>query len=145
MVYGLPDSVWPIVFWYNKELCEKAGVDPSRIKYWEDLLDAVKKCKANGITPMAVAGSEKWPLSLLEFYPALLMMRILGREGMVSAYKGENGGFAGPEVVKAWKIYRELCDLAPFQEGFRTAKSARRRASSTMARRRSIFRLVSGF
>jgi maltose-binding protein MalE len=25
--YGLPDSVGPIVFWYKKELCEKAGVD----------------------------------------------------------------------------------------------------------------------
>jgi raffinose/stachyose/melibiose transport system substrate-binding protein len=32
--YGLPDSVGPIVFWYNKELCEKADVDPSAIKYW---------------------------------------------------------------------------------------------------------------
>ena len=30
--YGLPDAVGPIVFWYNKELCEKAGVDPSKIK-----------------------------------------------------------------------------------------------------------------
>jgi len=60
--YGLPDSVGPIVFWYNKELCEKAGVDPSAIKDWEDLLDAVKKCKQAGIIPMAVGGSEKWPL-----------------------------------------------------------------------------------
>ena len=41
--YGLPDSAGPIVFWYNKELCEKAGVDPIEIKYWEDLLEAVKK------------------------------------------------------------------------------------------------------
>ena len=98
--YGLPDSVGPMVFWYNKELCEKAGVDPSRIKYWEDLLDAISKCRATGITPMAVGGSEKWPL---QFFPALLMMRILGKQGMASAYKGENGGFAGPEVVKAWK------------------------------------------
>jgi raffinose/stachyose/melibiose transport system substrate-binding protein len=24
--YGLPDSVGPIVLWYNKELCEKAGL-----------------------------------------------------------------------------------------------------------------------
>jgi raffinose/stachyose/melibiose transport system substrate-binding protein len=42
--YGLPDSIGPIVFWYNKELCEKAGVDLIRIKYWENLLDAVQKC-----------------------------------------------------------------------------------------------------
>ena len=60
--YGLPDSVGPIVFWYNKELCEKANVDPSGIKYWENLLDAVQKCKAAGLIPIVVGGSEKWPL-----------------------------------------------------------------------------------
>jgi raffinose/stachyose/melibiose transport system substrate-binding protein len=117
--YGLPDDVGPIVFWYNKELCEKAGVDPSKIKYWEDLLDAVKKYKAVGITPIAVGGSEKWPL---QFYPALLMMRVLGKNGMASAYKGDNGGFAGPDAVKAWKMYKELCDLDPFPKGFQAQK-----------------------
>jgi raffinose/stachyose/melibiose transport system substrate-binding protein len=44
------------------DLSEKAGVDPNEIKYWEDLLDAVTKCKAAGVTPMTVGGSEKWPL-----------------------------------------------------------------------------------
>src|SRR6266478_6172767 len=117
--YGLPDDVGPIVFWYNKQLCEKAGVDPSKIKYWEDLLDAVTKYKAVGITPIAVGGSEKWPL---QFYPALLMMRVLGKNGMASAYKGDNGGFAGPDAVKAWKMYKELCDLDPFPKGFQAQK-----------------------
>ena len=115
--YGLPDSVGPIVFWYNKELCERADVDPSAIKYWEDLLDAIQKCKAAGVIPIAVGGSAKWPL---QFYPALLMMRVLGKDGMASAYQGDNGGFAKPDVLKAWKLYKELCDLDSFQEGFQT-------------------------
>ena len=115
--YGLPDSVGPIVFWYNKELCERADVDPSAIKYWEDLLDAVRKCKAAGVIPIAVGGSAKWPL---QFYPALLMMRVLGKDGMASAYQGDNGGFAKPDVLKAWKLYKEPCDLDSFQEGFQT-------------------------
>jgi raffinose/stachyose/melibiose transport system substrate-binding protein len=116
--YGLPDSVGPIVFWYNRELCKNAGVDPKKIKYWEDMLDVVKQCKTKGITPISVGGSEKWPL---QFYPALLMMRILGKDGMASAYKGDHGGFAGSQVVKAWNMYRELCDMDPFQDGFETA------------------------
>ena len=45
-------------------------------------------------------------------------MRILGKDGMASAYKGNNGGFAGPDVLKARKMYKELCALDPFQEGF---------------------------
>jgi raffinose/stachyose/melibiose transport system substrate-binding protein len=48
--YGLPDSVGPIVLGYNKELCEKTGVDPNGIKFWQDLLDAIKKYKAAGVT-----------------------------------------------------------------------------------------------
>ena len=40
---------------------------------------------------------------------------------MASAYQGDNGGFAGPDVVKAWRMYKELCDLEPFQEGFQNS------------------------
>ena len=64
-LYGLPDSVGPIVFWYNKELCEKADVDPSGIKYWENLLDAVQKCKAAGVIPIVVGGIRKMATPVL--------------------------------------------------------------------------------
>ncbi len=33
------------------------------------------------------------------------------------------GGFAGSDVVKAWKMYKELCNLEPFQEGFQTTNT----------------------
>jgi raffinose/stachyose/melibiose transport system substrate-binding protein len=113
--YGLPGDVGPMVFWYNKELCQKAGVDPQSIKYWEDFIDAVKKCQAAGVTPVAVGGKDKWPL---HFYPAMLMMRILGKEGMQAAYEGKNGGFAGPDVVKAFQLYKDFAGLQPFQKGY---------------------------
>jgi len=138
--YGLPDSVGPIVLWYNKELCDKAGVDPNRIKFWQDLLDAIQKCKAAGVTPIAVGGSEKWPL---HFYPALLMMRILGKDGMASAYKGDNGGFAGPDVVKAWRTYKEFCDLNPFQNGSQTAKPSE--AAGFFHDGKAAFHLIHGY
>jgi raffinose/stachyose/melibiose transport system substrate-binding protein len=113
--YGLPGDVGPMVFWYNKELCQKAGVDPQSIKYWEDFIDAVKKCQAAGVTPVAVGGKDKWPL---HFYPAMLMMRILGKEGMQAAYEGKNGGFAGPDAVKAFQLYKDFAALQPFQKGY---------------------------
>jgi raffinose/stachyose/melibiose transport system substrate-binding protein len=115
----LPNDIGPMIFWYNKDLAAKAGVDPATIKTWDDFLGAVKKCKDAGLTPVMVGGADKWPM---HFFPALLMMRILGKEGMDAAYKGSNGGFAGPEVVKAWKLFKEFCDLQPFQKGFQAAK-----------------------
>ena len=113
--YGLPNDLGPIVFWYNKELCQKAGVDPTKIQYWEDFVDAVKKCQAAGITPIAVGGKDKWPL---HFYPTFLMMRILGKEGMQAAYDDKNGGLTNPEIVKAFQLYREFAALQPFQKGY---------------------------
>ena len=77
-IYGVPNDVGPVVLWYNKELCQKAGVDPTKIKQWNDFVDAVKKCQAAGITPVAVGGQDEWPV---HFYTAMLMMRILGKEG----------------------------------------------------------------
>jgi ABC-type glycerol-3-phosphate transport system substrate-binding protein len=111
-LYGLPNDVAPIVFWYNKELLGKPVFDLTKIKYWEDFLDAIKKCKVVGVTPIIVGGVDERPL---HFYPVLLMMRILGKDRMAAAYKGDNGGFAGPDMVKGWSMYRELCDLDPFQ------------------------------
>ena len=55
-LYGLPNDLGPIVFWYNKELCNKAGIDPTKIQYWEDFVDAVKKCQAAGVTPIGGRG-----------------------------------------------------------------------------------------
>src|SRR6202035_1251499 len=63
-----------------------------------DFIEAVKKCQAAGITPLAAGGKDKWPL---HFYPAMLMMRIMGKEGMQAAYDGKNGGFGSPEAIKA--------------------------------------------
>jgi raffinose/stachyose/melibiose transport system substrate-binding protein len=117
--YGVPNDVGAIVFWYNKELFAKAGVDGTKIKQWDDLIDAVKKLKAAGITPIAAGGADEWPL---HFYPAMLIMRILGKDGMEAAYRGENGGYAGPDVVKAWTMYKQLCDLHPFQRGYDSFK-----------------------
>src|SRR6202045_169756 len=113
--YGLPVDVAPIVFWYNKDLVKKAGVDPTKIKDWDDFIEAVKKCQAAGITPLAAGGKDKWPL---HFYPALLMMRIMGKEGMQAAYDGKNGGFGSPEATKAFQLFKDLAALKPFQKGF---------------------------
>src|SRR5271165_5736222 len=113
--YGLPNDVAPEVLFYNKELCQKAGVDPTQIHYWEDLIEAVKKCKAAGITPMAVGGKDKWPL---HFYTALLMMRILGKDGMQAVIEDKNGGFTNPEVLKAFQLYKDFTMLEPFQKGY---------------------------
>jgi raffinose/stachyose/melibiose transport system substrate-binding protein len=113
--YGLPGDIAPIVFWYNKDLCAKAAVDPTKIKNWDDFIEAVKKCQTAGITPIAAGGKDEWPL---HFYPAFLLMRILGKDGLQAVVEGKNGGFTSPDAVKAFQLYQELAALKPFQPGF---------------------------
>lgn len=114
-VYGVPQAISDVGFFYNKALFAKAGVDGDKIKTWDDLLGAVKTLKAAGITPLTAGGGDKWPLS---FFWSYLSLRQGGKAGFQAALRGENGGFAGPDFVKAGEYFKQLVDLQPFQNGF---------------------------
>lgn len=119
-IYGLPHTVSQVGFMANKELLGKAGVDAAAVKTWDDLLDAVKKLKAAGITPIAVGGADKWPI---HFYWTHLAGRIGGRAAFQAALKGQDGGFEGEAFQKAGDLFKQLIDLQPFQNGFLGFKS----------------------
>jgi raffinose/stachyose/melibiose transport system substrate-binding protein len=114
-IYGIPYAQSQVGFFYNKELMAKAGVDGAKIRTWDDLLDAVKKLKAAGVTPLMVGGADKWPI---HFYWTYLAVRIGGKPAFEAALRGENGGFAGETFVKSGQMFKQLVDLQPFQNGF---------------------------
>ena len=118
-VYGVPQAITEVGFFYNKELFAKAGVDASKIKTWDDLLGAVKALKGAGITPITVGGADKWPVS---FYWSYLSLRQGGKPAFEAAMKGDAGGFAGEDFVKAGELFKQLVDLQPFQNGFLGSK-----------------------
>ncbi len=119
-IYGLPHTVSQVGFMANKDLLGKAGIDAASIKTWDDLLDATKKLKAAGITPIAVGGADKWPI---HFYWTHLAGRIGGKAAFDAALKGENGGFEAETFQKAGELFKQLVDLQPFQNGFLGFKS----------------------
>src|SRR5258708_19561308 len=51
----------------------------------------------------------------------MLLMRVLGKEGLNAICAGKNGGFSNPDAVKAFQLYKELAALQPFQKGFLAA------------------------
>ncbi|MFG1668522.1 extracellular solute-binding protein [Streptomyces sp. Y7] len=110
--YGIPFDIGMIGFWYNKALFKDAGVaEPPTT--WGDFLDAVRKLKAKNITPLALAGKEKWPGM---YYWAYLSMRTAGASALQKAY--EDKDFTGDPFVQAGQHLQELVDLQPFQKGF---------------------------
>ena len=79
-LYGIPIQLSDVSIIYNKELLAKAGVDPASMATWEGFLDAVKKIKDAGITPLIMGGGDKWPMHFVWSY---LLMRI-GGDGVLT-------------------------------------------------------------
>ncbi|GAA4071731.1 extracellular solute-binding protein [Nonomuraea soli] len=114
-VYAVPTDIGMIGFWYNKDLFAKAGItEPPGT--WSAYLEAVKKLKAAGIVPIALAGKEKWPG---HFYWSYLAMRIAGLPALQQA--AETKDFTNPDFVAAGQQLKALADLQPFQKGFENA------------------------
>ncbi len=99
--------------WYNKGLFQQAGITDTP-KTWAEFLDAVKKLKAAGITPMAVGAKDRWPAHFIYTY---LILRNGGTAGFKAAVSG-SGKFTDPPFVKAGQQMQELLALQPYQDGF---------------------------
>ncbi|MDQ0364890.1 raffinose/stachyose/melibiose transport system substrate-binding protein [Catenuloplanes indicus] len=114
-VYASAVDTGMVGFWYNKELFAKAGVTTPP-DTWAGLLDAVGRLKSAGVTPIALAGKEKWPG---HYYWAYLALRIGGLDLMRQAAADKS--FAAPDFVTAGERLSELVALQPFQTGFLAA------------------------
>ncbi|MFI7616702.1 extracellular solute-binding protein [Nonomuraea terrae] len=110
--YGLPTDIGVVGFWYNKKLFQQAGITEPPAT-WSAFLEDVKKLKAAGITPIALAGKEKWPG---HYYWAYLAMRIAGLDALKQA--AVDNDFNKPDFVAAGQQLKALADLQPFQKGF---------------------------
>jgi raffinose/stachyose/melibiose transport system substrate-binding protein len=111
-VYGIPFDIGMIGFWYNKALFEQAGVGAPPTT-WSGFLDAVRKLKAAGVTPLALAGKEAWTGM---YYWAYLAMRTAGVDALRKA--DEDKDFTGAGFVQAGQHLKDLVALKPFQKGF---------------------------
>lgn len=113
--YAVPYDMGMVGFWYNKKHFAKAGIEEPP-KTWAEFLDAVRKLKAAGVTPIALGGKDKWPG---HYYWAYLAMRIGGMAAMEQAAKSND--FGGPAFLGAGERLKQLVDLQPFQNGFQNA------------------------
>ena len=111
-LYGVPFDIGMIGFWYNKALFQQAGISTPPTT-WSGFLDAVQKLKARNITPIALAGKEKWPEM---YYWAYLAMRTAGIAALQKASDAKD--FSDPGLVQAGAHLQDLVKLQPFQKGF---------------------------
>ncbi|MFK0113294.1 extracellular solute-binding protein [Streptomyces sp. NPDC091217] len=110
--YGIPFDIGMVGFWYNKALFKKAGISAPPTT-WSAFLDAVKKLKTAGVTPLALAGKESWTGM---YYWAYLAMRTAGIDALKKA--DDDKDFTGAGFVQAGQHLKDLVQLQPFQKGF---------------------------
>lgn len=114
-IVGAPNLLSEVVFFYNKDLIDQAGVDVDAIQTWDDFLAAVQQVKDAGITPIMVGGGEKWPM---HFYWSYLVMRLGGADALADARAEGGEGFTADAFIQASEKLQELAALEPFQDGW---------------------------
>ncbi|MGQ4718423.1 ABC transporter substrate-binding protein [Streptomyces anulatus] len=116
--YGIPmRGTQPVLLFNNGKVLEKAGVEPP--KTWDDLLAAVEALKADGVTPIALGGGDRWPTLMWFEY---LYDRIAGPELFQKALDGDREAWASPDSRKALSRIRELVDAGAFGTNYDSVK-----------------------
>ncbi|GAA0179013.1 extracellular solute-binding protein [Clostridium sediminicola] len=109
--YALTTDQSVACMFYNKEMFDKYSIKIPETYY--DLIDAVKKFKENGITPLTVGAKESWTIAM---YQDLFALRAVGGEGIKKTMSKEVS-FDDPGYLKAANAIKELVDLGAFPEG----------------------------
>jgi raffinose/stachyose/melibiose transport system substrate-binding protein len=109
--YGLPYSIMTCVLYVNKEMFDQNGLKLPET--YSDLVAAIKGFRAKGITPMAVGGKDRWPITM---YFDIMSTRVAGYQTCYDALT-KKGSFEDPGILDAAKKLDELVKLKAFSDG----------------------------
>jgi len=113
-VYGVPNSgAQPVVFLYNKELFAKYHLTPPTT--WDELLMTVGKFKQNGVLPISLAGSSKWPYLMYEEY---LVDRVGGPSAFDAVVANQANAWSQPAFIQANTMIQQLVSAGAFGKDF---------------------------
>ncbi|WP_432422221.1 ABC transporter substrate-binding protein [Robbsia betulipollinis] len=109
--YAAPTVYYSWGMFYRKDLFRKAGI-AAEPKTWPEFLDACKKLRAAGITPVAVAGRDAWTLAGWFDY---LDLRLNGNAFHQQLMAGTIP-YTDARVRKVYAAWKELIDAKVFIE-----------------------------
>jgi len=116
-LYGLARNTDVMGFYYNAAIFEANGWEVPTT--YTDLLALADKANAIGISPVAMDGSDKWPLYI---YITDLMQQIDGSGVMAKTHDAiANADFSDPTFLQAADILRQSVEAGLFQQGFETS------------------------
>jgi len=112
--YGIPmRGVAPTFLFYNKAVLKAAGLEPATT--WDELLSQVDALKAQGVTPLGLAGADKWPTQMWYQY---LFAREIGNDKVAAGLAGDGDVWASDGSKTALKKLRDLVGAGGFGENY---------------------------
>ena len=121
ITYGLPQEVYTVELYYNKDLMKKLGVTlpPNTQVSQAQFLEIVKKSLAANITPIAQGvGDRPYPGA---YVLGEGILRKLGRAEYGKLLDGKLS-YKDPRVVDVFKWVKELVDAGAYPKSFATLK-----------------------
>jgi len=106
-------QIIPLIY-YNKDVFAKHGMQPP--KTWAELVNVVKTLRADGVTPMELAGAEPWAAGMP--LVALASADVLGQDPnwIRKRFAGEVK-FADPLFAKAMQKAVDLVQMGAYDPG----------------------------
>ncbi|MEU0050959.1 extracellular solute-binding protein [Streptomyces sp. NPDC006309] len=136
--YGIPmRGTQPVLLFHNKDVLDKAGVE--RPATWPQLIDAVKKLKSQGTTPIALGGGDQWPTLMWFEY---VYDRVAGPRLFQKALDGDKDAWASADSRKALGMLRELVDAGAFGKNYDSVKYTNGASPALVAQGKAGFELM---
>lgn len=111
-IYQLPYTKAASMLYCNTELFDKYSVKIPET--WDELIEAVKTFRANGVTPMALGGGDQWPTNM---YTDIIALRFAGDAACRACYyKTEGATFMTDDWKAGMEAFKQLIDLGAFPE-----------------------------
>ncbi|GAB2861860.1 extracellular solute-binding protein [Actinocorallia aurea] len=136
--YGVPmRGTQPVMLFHNKKVLADNGI--SLPATWEELLAAVAKLKAAGVTPIALGGGDKWPILMWFEY---VYDRVAGPDLFRQAIAGDTAVWDGADSRAALAKLKELIDAGAFGTNFNSVRWTDDGSPTLVSRGKAAFELM---
>ncbi|MEU0335453.1 extracellular solute-binding protein [Streptomyces sp. NPDC006193] len=136
--YGIPmRGTQPVLLFHNKTVLDEAGV--RQPETWDQLLDAVRRLKSAGVTPIALGGGDQWPTLMWFEY---VYDRVAGPELFRRALDGDKAAWASADSRKALGMLKELVDAGAFGKNYDSVKYTNGASPALVAQGKAGFELM---
>jgi raffinose/stachyose/melibiose transport system substrate-binding protein len=107
-IYGVPFAIQTLQVFYNEKIFSENGIEEP--KTYDEFVDAAKKLKGAGVTPLAVGGKDSWTLPILH---SVVGADIYGGNQFVDAALESTDAFTEPRFVDSVAAVEDLMPYYP--------------------------------